>query len=121
MALDSRGDSQGSGFLNQWGEVIRRFAMGSAISLREDFDGPALRRMAKASKDAAQSRRLLALAEIYDGGARSDGARVGGVGLQVIRDWVLRFNAEGANGLVDRKASGPSPKLIPICVNRDSL
>ncbi len=51
------------------------------------------------------------MAEIHDGGARSDGARVGGVGLQVIRDWVLRFSAEGANGLVDRKAPGPSPKL----------
>ena len=85
--------------------------MGSAIALREDFDGVGLRRIAKASKDAAQSRRLLALAEIYDGGARSDGARVGGVGLQVIRDWVLRFNADGPNGLIDRKAAGPSPKL----------
>jgi hypothetical protein len=31
--------------------------------------------------------------------------------LQVIRDWVLRFNADGPNGLIDRKASGPSPKL----------
>ena len=42
--------------------------MGRAVALREDFDGPALRRLAKASKDAGQSRRLLALAEIYDGG-----------------------------------------------------
>ena len=40
-----------------------------------------------------------------------DAARMSGVGLQVIRDWVLRFNADGPNGLIDRKASGPSPKL----------
>ena len=79
--------------------------MGTAIALREDFDGPGLRRLAKATKDAGQSRRLLALAEIYDGGARSDAARIGGVGLQVIRDWVLRFNADGANGLIDRALS----------------
>ena len=46
--------------------------MGSAIALREDFHGPLLRQLAKATKDAAQSRRLLALAEIYDGGMRSD-------------------------------------------------
>ncbi len=85
--------------------------MGSAIALREDFDSAGLRRLAKASKDAAQSRRLLALAEIYDGGARSDAARIGGVGLQVIRDWVLRFNAEGPGGLADRKAPGNLPKL----------
>ncbi len=62
--------------------------MGAAIALREDFDGPGLRRLARASKAAAQSRRLLALAEIYDGGRRSDAARLSGVGLQVIRDWV---------------------------------
>ena len=85
--------------------------MGSAIALRDDFDGSGLRRLAKAAKDAGQSRRLLALAEIRDGGARSDAARMSGVGLQVIRDWVLRFNADGPNGLIDRKASGPSPKL----------
>ena len=59
--------------------------MGSAISLREDFDSAALRRFAKATKDAAQSRRLLALAEIYDGGSRSDAARIGGItGLCVV-------------------------------------
>ena len=85
--------------------------MGAAIALRGDFDGPGLRRLAKSSKDAGQSRRLLALAGIYDGGARSDAARMSGVGLQVIRDWVLRFNTDGPNGLIDRKASGPSPKL----------
>ncbi len=85
--------------------------MGAGIALRGDFDGPGLRRLAKATKDAGQSRRLLALAEIYDGGARSDAARIGGVGLQVIRDWVLRFNAGGANELIDRKAPGQPPKL----------
>lgn len=85
--------------------------MGRAISLREDFDGPGLRRLAKSSKDGGRSRRLLALAEIYDGGRRTDAARIGGVGLQVIRDWVLRFNAEGPDGLIDRKAPGRQPKL----------
>ena len=85
--------------------------MGSAIALREDFEGAALRRFAKTTKDAVQSRRLLALAEIYDGGRRLDGARIGGVGLQVIRDWVLRFNVDGPRGLVDRKAPGNPSKL----------
>jgi transposase len=41
---------------------------------------------------------LLALAAIYDGGSRSEAARIGGVTLQVIRDWVLRFNARGRTG-----------------------
>ena len=65
----------------------------------------------RGAKDAAQSRRLLALAEIYDGGRRTDAARIGAVGLQVIRDWVLRFNADGPAGLIDRKAPGKPPKL----------
>lgn len=85
--------------------------MGAAIPLRGDYDGATLRRLAKASDDANQTRRLLALAVIYDGGRRTDGATVGGVGLQVIRDWVLRFNAHGPAGLIDRKAPGAAPKL----------
>ncbi len=105
------GDSQGLKSLNQWGELIWRFTMGGAIALREDFNGPALRRLAKASKDAGQSRRLLALAEIYDGGRRTDAARTGSVGLQVVRDWVLRFNAKGPEGLIDGKSTGKPPKL----------
>ncbi len=105
------GDSQRVETLNLCGEQHRRFVRGAAIALRDDFDGPGLRRLARAAKDAGQSRRCLALAEIYDGGARSDAARMSGVGLQVIRDWVVRLNADGPNGLIDRKASGPSPKL----------
>ena len=85
--------------------------MGRVVALREDFDGPGLRGLAKASKDAGQIRRLLALAEIYDGGRRKDAARIGAVGLQVIRDWVLRFNAKGPAGLIDGKATGKPPKL----------
>jgi transposase len=85
--------------------------MGGAIALREDFSGPALRRLAKASRDAGQSRRFLALAEIYDGGRRADAARIGSVGLQVVRDWVLRLNAKGPEGLIDGKSTGKPPKL----------
>ncbi|GAC1587724.1 MAG: hypothetical protein NVS3B5_21100 [Sphingomicrobium sp.] len=85
--------------------------MGAPITLRGDFDGPALRRLARATKNANQSRRLLALAEIYDGGSRSDAARIGGVSLQIVRDWVMRFNARGPEGLIDGKAPGKQPLL----------
>lgn len=80
--------------------------MGSAISLREDFDGDHLRRLARQTKDAAQARRLLALASIYDGGSRSDAAKLGNVTLQIVRDWVMRFNACGPDGLLNGKAPG---------------
>jgi len=85
--------------------------MGSAIPLRDDFDAQILRQLAKATKNAAQGRRLLALAEIYGGGSRSDAARIGGVTLQIIRDWVLRFNARGPDGLINGKAPGNQSKL----------
>ncbi len=85
--------------------------MGSAVPLREDFDAAQLHGLAHRSRDGAQNRRLLALAVIYDGDRRSDAARFAGVGLQIIRDWVLRFNAAGPEGLKDRKAAGPPSKL----------
>ena len=89
--------------------------MRAGIALREDYDAARLRSLAKATRDAGQSRRLLALAEIYDGGSdggsRTKAARVGGVGLQTIRDWVVRFNARGPEGLIDGKAPGNTCKL----------
>ena len=85
--------------------------MSAAIPLRDDDNGAQLRTFAKASKDANQTRRLLCLAVIYEGGSRSEAAALGGVGLQIIRDWILRFNAEGPDGLIDRKPPGASPKL----------
>jgi transposase len=85
--------------------------MGSAIGLRVDFDGTALRRLSRTTKNANQARRLLALAEIYDGGSRGAAARIGGVGLQIVRDWVMRFNAHGPDAMLDGKAPGPRSRL----------
>ena len=85
--------------------------MAAPIDLRNDFDSVSLRRLARRTRDATQSRRLLALAEVYDGGSRTDASRIGGVGLQIIRDWVLRFNARGPDGLVDGKSPGAPSKL----------
>ncbi len=85
--------------------------MGQPLPLRPDYDAPALRAAARRSKDAGQARRLLALAAVYDGASRAEAARVGTVTLQVVRDWVLRFNAEGPGGLIDRKAPGQRPRL----------
>lgn len=85
--------------------------MGAAIGLRDDFDAAGLRRLARATRSANQGRRLLALAEIYDGGSRSDAARIGGVTLQIVRDWVVRFNDRGPDGLLNGKAPGKPPLL----------
>jgi transposase len=85
--------------------------MAAAVGLRGDFTAAAVRRLAHGSRDAGQVRRLLSLAAIYGGGSRSAAALVGGVGLQTVRDWVLRFNRDGPDGLIDGKAPGGRPRL----------
>src|SRR5215813_4675389 len=81
------------------------------VVLRSDFDAARVREAARESKHARQVRRLLALAAIYDGATRTQAAAVGGVTLQIVRDWVLKFNARGPEGLIDRKAPGQAPRL----------
>lgn len=80
-------------------------------ALRKDFDAAALRGLARLSKDAGQARRLLALAAIYAGGTRTDAAQLGSVTFQIARDWVLKFNARGPDGMIDRKSPGAKPLL----------
>jgi transposase len=81
------------------------------IALRSDFDDARVRSAAKRSKDGPQARRVLALAALYEGATRSAAAKIGGVTLQIVRDWVLKFNAHGPDGLIDRKAPGQRPRL----------
>src|SRR5437016_3068655 len=88
--------------------------MSVPIPLRGDFEASQLRGLAKKTKDGPQARRLLALAAIYDGATRSEAAKIGGVGLQIIRDWVLRFNARGPDGLLDGKSPGQPSKLNDV-------
>lgn len=82
-----------------------------AIPLRADYSAEQLRSAAKVSKDAAQARRLLALAAIYDGVSRTEAARIGVVTVQIVRDWVVKFNAQGPAGLIDRRPPGQPSRL----------
>ena len=85
--------------------------MAAAIGVRTDHTSDDLRRFARRCGDPGQVRRLLAMALILDGGSRSDAAKVAGATLQIVRDWVLRFNAQGPDGLATRKAPGRAPIL----------
>ena len=84
------------------------------IPLRADYDAEMVRSAAKRSKDGPQARRLLALAAIYEGATRTEAAKIGGVTLQIVRDWVMKFNAHGAEGLLDRKAPGQPSRLNDV-------
>jgi hypothetical protein len=63
--------------------------MSVPISLRGDFNAAQLRALAKKTKDGPQARRLLALAVIYDGGTRSEAAKLGRDLVLVVQDFAI--------------------------------
>lgn len=79
--------------------------------LRREHGASDLRRQAAKTRDSDQARRLLALALVMEGGSRSEASRACGMDRQTLRDWVHRYNKFGIEGLVDRKARGPAPRL----------
>jgi transposase len=82
-----------------------------AVALREDWDAAGVRVAARAAQDADQVRRLLAIAAVYEGRNRGAAAQAGAMDRQTLRDWVHRFNAEGPDGLIDRKPPGVKRRL----------
>ena len=85
--------------------------MGRAIELRTDYTSATLRLLAKRGKDTAQTRRLLAIAAVLDGASRAEAAKAGGMDRQTLRDWVIRFNEQGPDGLISKLSSGAPGKL----------
>lgn len=62
-----------------------------------------------ASEDARVARRILAIANALYGMNCDAAARSAGMDRQKLRDWVLRYNAYGIDGLVDRWNGGRPP------------
>ena len=85
--------------------------MGQAIAVRTDHTAGEVRGFAKRAKDVAQARRLLAIAAVLEGASREDAAQIGGMDRQTLRDWVIRFNEKGPDGLVNIPSPGVPPKL----------
>ena len=85
--------------------------MGHAIPVRTDYTAGQVRRIAQRAKDAAQARRLLAIAAVLDGASREEAAKIGGMDRQTLRDWVIRFNEQGPDGLINIPSPGVPPKL----------
>ena len=75
------------------------------------FTAVEVRRLARRAKDSDQVRRLLAIAAVLDGSSRAEAAKIGGMDRQTLRDWVIRFNEEGPDGLINVAAPGASAKL----------
>jgi transposase len=85
--------------------------MGTAILVRTDYSSKEVRRLAARVKDAGQARRLLAVAAVLDGASREEAATIGGMDRQTLRDWVIRFNEQGPDGLINKAAPGAPGKL----------
>jgi len=81
--------------------------MGAAVKItRTDYSAAGLRGLAAKSNDAAQVRRLLALALILEGQPRREAAEQAGMDRQTLRDWVHRYNTDGVPGLKSIRIGG---------------
>jgi len=80
--------------------------MGVALVVRDDVEASELRRLARRERDGRVAARLLAIAGVLDGMSRAVAARTAGMDRQTLRDWVIRFNAEGIAGLRDQPRPG---------------
>jgi transposase len=55
--------------------------------------------------------RCIAIAAVLDGASREEAAKIGGMDRQTLRDWVIRFNEQGPDGLINIPSPGMPPKL----------
>lgn len=85
----------------------------TVVVMRKELGAVELRGEASRCRDARAARRMLALALVLEGSSRAEAARHAGMDRQTLRDWVHRYNAEGLDGLRDRRRHGPRPRLTP--------
>jgi transposase len=85
--------------------------MGSPLIVRSDLEAAELRRLARRERDGRVAARWVALANVLDGMTREVAARAAGMDRQTLRDWVIRFNAEGVDGLRDQPRSGRPARM----------
>ena len=80
--------------------------MAAVAITRMDMSADDLRAAARASADAKQASRILAIAMVLDDFSRTEAARLCGMDRQTLCDWVHRYNEAGLEGLADRARSG---------------
>ncbi len=85
----------------------------TALLIRRDRTAAVLRKLAKAGTNARVARRLLAIANALSGMSRKEAAEAAGMDRQALRDWVIRYNAHGPDGLYDCWSDGRPPRLEP--------
>jgi transposase len=87
--------------------------MMTALAIRRDRTCEVLRKLAKTESNTRVARRLLAIASVLSGMSRKEAAEAAGMDRQTLRDWVIRYNAHGPDGLYDCWSDGRPPRLAP--------
>ena len=86
--------------------------VGAALAIRTDLASPTrLRVLARRERNPRTATRMLAIASALEGKSRAEAARLAGMERQAWRDAVVRYNAEGLEGLCDRPKPGRRPAL----------
>ena len=85
--------------------------MGTAIAVRTDFSSQNFVAWRRGLRTPLRARRLLAIAAVLDSAAREEAAKIGGMDRQTLRDWVIRFNDQGPDGLINKWSPGAPGKL----------
>jgi transposase len=83
----------------------------AALEIRKDRTPIVLRCLAKSENNARISRRMLAIANALSGMDRKTAAEAAGMDRQALRDWVIRYNEYGIEGLRDRWGKGRPARL----------
>jgi transposase len=79
-----------------------------ALTIRQDRTATSLRLWARRSTNPRAASRAYAIAHALEGMSRAEAARLAGMDRQALRDAVVRYNAEGVDGLSDRPRPRPS-------------
>ncbi|RAI54557.1 hypothetical protein DOO78_26075 [Roseicella frigidaeris] len=107
--LGARGNQHGVDAVGL-GALEMELAEGFDLSRLQQRDGDAV--VTEVSRDATFVSAGRLHPDAFDAGGRKHGRQcLPAVNLQMVRDWVPRFNAEGPAGLIDRKAPGQPPRL----------
>ena len=82
-----------------------------ALKIRDGMTAGELRDWARLESRGRPAARAYAIANALDGMSRAEASRAAGMERQVLRDAVLRYNAEGLAGLYDRPKGHRKPRL----------
>lgn len=86
---------------------------GAVKIVRLEMSAAELRQAAKKERNPLVVRRILSIALVLGGADRKSAAEACGMDRQTLRDWVHRYNAEGLEGLRERRANNRKSPLTP--------